>query len=186
MKQLFFFWIVSHLFIFNQAQSELCDSNDANRTIVATLGTSINFSVCVVANISNPQFPILKNLHSKRYSESLWKVGFKATDFRILWVGPTFNNYSFRYFTSAYDVSPIRSSSQIKKYKLRGLSKSLLILETLLICVLQKVKKNTEISVTFDTERNVRDQMKSNVLLKQIDSGNILISYAVNVSISTD
>ncbi|KAI8779734.1 hypothetical protein BgiBS90_018928, partial [Biomphalaria glabrata] len=60
MKQLFFLWIVSYLFILNQAQPYLCDSNDATKTIVATLGTSINFSVCVVANISSPQFPLLR------------------------------------------------------------------------------------------------------------------------------
>ncbi|KAK6964053.1 hypothetical protein BgiMline_031253, partial [Biomphalaria glabrata] len=41
-------------------QPELCDSNDATKTIVATIGTSINFSVCVLANISSPRFPLLK------------------------------------------------------------------------------------------------------------------------------
>ncbi|XP_055866416.1 uncharacterized protein LOC106077643 isoform X2 [Biomphalaria glabrata] len=58
-KCVYIYFVGMYLHLVN-AQPELCDSNDATKTIVATLGTSINFSVCVVANISSPRFPLLK------------------------------------------------------------------------------------------------------------------------------
>ncbi|KAK0069044.1 hypothetical protein Bpfe_001226 [Biomphalaria pfeifferi] len=76
-KYVYIYFAGMYLHLVN-AQAELCDSNDDNRTIVATLGTSINFSVCVVANISDPQFPLLKvnNVWLSRGQESSNNITF--------------------------------------------------------------------------------------------------------------
>ncbi|KAK0069049.1 hypothetical protein Bpfe_001231 [Biomphalaria pfeifferi] len=45
---------------FANGQLQLCNYGDSNRTVVAPLGSSTNVSICVISNISESQFPILK------------------------------------------------------------------------------------------------------------------------------